>query len=679
MKHIYFGTRDRMIWAKPPAVETPLTRVGTANVGSDVNGGGYAKLSPTSHKDYTFTWGASPAQDIYDIVDYRSGAYGDGLLYYIDPFAMRTNILPQSFSVPSLLCDIGKMSGTVTAPSGTRTVLTNLFTNPSFEGSGVTVEVWRNYFLGSNASSTGAGWGGWSGTTGNTAVNTAVDAPWSLSGTAIRRTWSAVADPNSGDCSINVQASLTGLEGQTITVVRRIVASRSGLVLSPPTLAVVTGQSAPAAIARSRSTNLTATAGEVITDWVTFTVPATIQQDTRFYTSVSSKVEGDYVEQSMGDIYLGSYQPNRKWFSGSFSPDSDLTPAWTGTVNNSASILHGVKTPNVSQSSINPIRSSQWASKGGYSVRLIPYGTTSDTSMYIAGSTSGLTGQGVTLIGGKTYTVVGTSRTDMPLTGTLNGRAGGFRVVYNTVAGWTGSVNVGTHIPTPTIAGEYRHRLTFTLPSDVVWCLVQLYCGASVGNGDVWWDDVALVEGEHPDLMPFDGSNPWHGYKSRWTGAVNASTSELQLDITSPLYTKRPLPLPRTITDFTSDPVFGTPIPPNYNLWVNYTATMPCLQINDSLVTETQPDASVVWHKVMGSWATLRWSRSGTSTIWGAQAIMLPEGETPPPVPKWYLGHGNWGLRFSTEPQVVGITARLGGEGGLLNGVATFKETGLWE
>lgn len=129
---IYFGTRDRMRWVKAPAVNTPLSKAGWSNVGTDLNGGGYAKLSPTAHREYEFTWGASPAQDIYDILDYRSGAYGLGFLYYLDPFAMETNAFSEAFSMPKTLCAIGRIGGTYTTPSGGRLIATNLETNPRF-------------------------------------------------------------------------------------------------------------------------------------------------------------------------------------------------------------------------------------------------------------------------------------------------------------------------------------------------------------------------------------------------------------------------------------------------------------------------------------------------------------------------------------------------------------------
>ena len=129
---VYFGTKERMRWVKAPAVNTPLSKAGWSNVGTDLNGGGYAKLSPTAHKEYEFTWGASPAQDIYDILDYRSGAYGLGPLYYLDPFAMQTNILSAAFSMPRTLAEIGKLGGSFTVNTEPLRVSFSGAESPSF-------------------------------------------------------------------------------------------------------------------------------------------------------------------------------------------------------------------------------------------------------------------------------------------------------------------------------------------------------------------------------------------------------------------------------------------------------------------------------------------------------------------------------------------------------------------
>lgn len=120
---VYFGTKNSMRWVKPPAVNTPLSSAGWSSVGNDLNGGGYVKLSDASSKEYRFEWGASPAQEVYDILDYRSGAYGSGLIYYNDPFAMRYNILCEAISYPAILAQTGRFSGATTVSTVASTTL----------------------------------------------------------------------------------------------------------------------------------------------------------------------------------------------------------------------------------------------------------------------------------------------------------------------------------------------------------------------------------------------------------------------------------------------------------------------------------------------------------------------------------------------------------------------------
>lgn len=117
---IYFGTRERMIWVKAPATGTPLSAESWTNSGQDLNGGGYVLNSEASHKNYEFTWGASPADEVYAITDYFSGAYGTGPLYFIDPFAQKRNLFNDPFSIPFKMIQMGLLKGLQYsgAPSG---------------------------------------------------------------------------------------------------------------------------------------------------------------------------------------------------------------------------------------------------------------------------------------------------------------------------------------------------------------------------------------------------------------------------------------------------------------------------------------------------------------------------------------------------------------------------------
>lgn len=150
-----------MIWTKAPATGMPIGSDSWNMTGTDLNGGGFVQNSDTHNRTYEFTWGAAPLKEIYEITDYATGAYGEGPLYFLDPFAMQTNLFNDAFSAPYKLVRGGLLFGNVTdtvtnvpnifsnsnfdtAKTTDRLVATNLATNPSFEAAGATVEVYRN-------------------------------------------------------------------------------------------------------------------------------------------------------------------------------------------------------------------------------------------------------------------------------------------------------------------------------------------------------------------------------------------------------------------------------------------------------------------------------------------------------------------------------------------------------
>ena len=174
------------------------------------------------------------------------------------------------------------------------------------------VEAARNYHRNPGAVST-EGFGFYSGGSGNAVSMSLVNAGWSLSERAASVTWTDVGS-SEGDIHA-VVGPIAGV-GTVVTVVFRWVASRSGMVMGAPR--VYDGNVGHiTTTARSRSANLTAMAGEVVEDWATFAIPQGATADLRLYVAVIAKQPGDSVDMSMADAYIGEYQPDREWFSGS--------------------------------------------------------------------------------------------------------------------------------------------------------------------------------------------------------------------------------------------------------------------------------------------------------------------------------------------------------------------------
>lgn len=101
-KRMYFGTRERMTWVKCPAIEADISKNGWSTEGVFLSGGAYARSSVTSHKRYQFSWNLAAQEDIYEVLDYQQGLYGTGLIYFLDPFAQSTNVLPSWWASPRL-------------------------------------------------------------------------------------------------------------------------------------------------------------------------------------------------------------------------------------------------------------------------------------------------------------------------------------------------------------------------------------------------------------------------------------------------------------------------------------------------------------------------------------------------------------------------------------------------
>lgn len=185
------------------------------------------------------------------------------------------------------------------------------------------------------------------------------------------------------------------------------------------------------------------------------------------------------------------------FFSGAVSPDSDLVPSWTGTANASESILTGKQVIDVG--SVSAYSSASWSLPGGSrSIHVSGRWDSNDSYASIGGDAGGLR---LGMEAGKTYTVLATARMTEPMTGQINGRAR--TVTLHTRAG-------GAHVPssspqTPNIAGVHQIRWTFTIPANSVEAFLRLYNGAYAGEGEIWWDNVLLIEGDYKGPY-FDGS-----------------------------------------------------------------------------------------------------------------------------------------------------------------------------
>ncbi|AWY06379.1 hypothetical protein SEA_TANDEM_49 [Microbacterium phage Tandem] len=176
------------------------------------------------------------------------------------------------------------------------------------------------------------------------------------------------------------------------------------------------------------------------------------------------------------------------------SPDPDMTAAWTGTANNSPTVLNGVSVPNVVASRAVAIRSSHWAQEGSYSMRVIPTNETVNAAISVGGLPT-------------TATHIVTSYLSSPFTGT-----GGSALWGSVRRSQAGGVVESLR---PNVSGTYTHRIL----TDSATSNLELW-GGRKWQGDIWFDLLTVVDGSY-DGIQFSGNTSG----ASWNGAANASTS----------------------------------------------------------------------------------------------------------------------------------------------------------
>lgn len=127
MSDMWFGTQGYMQWVPCPTVDSAITREKWSTKTSYLNGGAYTRGSATSHREYVLDWGLDTRANIRKITDVANGIYGDGLTYFVDPFAADANVAPLHWSFPALGAkDAPVLDGTYNRPSITPTISNGL-------------------------------------------------------------------------------------------------------------------------------------------------------------------------------------------------------------------------------------------------------------------------------------------------------------------------------------------------------------------------------------------------------------------------------------------------------------------------------------------------------------------------------------------------------------------------
>ena len=98
---MYFGCRGNMKWIPCPKSDADLSLNRYTNEQSFHRGAQGLYQSAAGAKTYTFDFGLKHAADIQHLLNVDMGFYGSPI-YFLDPFAMKTNVLPIHWSAPFL-------------------------------------------------------------------------------------------------------------------------------------------------------------------------------------------------------------------------------------------------------------------------------------------------------------------------------------------------------------------------------------------------------------------------------------------------------------------------------------------------------------------------------------------------------------------------------------------------
>ncbi|UEJ82638.1 hypothetical protein Bra3105_17695 [Brachybacterium halotolerans subsp. kimchii] len=134
-----------------------------------------------------------------------------------------------------------------------------------------------------------------------------------------------------------------------------------------------------------------------------------------------------------------------------------------------------------------------WAAYGTQSLKIGPKSSTStnDTTFYPFGNQSDVIAAALGMTPGKTFTVGATIHLTKPQTGTLNGHARRIRINnrQSGVTDWEWALSEAA----PNAAGDWRVKVTFTVPSNSVGIHMNLCNGSATDT--VWWDALTVEEG----------------------------------------------------------------------------------------------------------------------------------------------------------------------------------------
>lgn len=114
-----FGTERYIQRVQAPATGMGKNLSQWRDVRTFLNGGATVRSSGVGHMEYNMSWGPFSQDEADKLLNFFNGLYGPGPYYFVDPFAMDKNVLPQYIAASYVGANDGfsMTGGSVTASS----------------------------------------------------------------------------------------------------------------------------------------------------------------------------------------------------------------------------------------------------------------------------------------------------------------------------------------------------------------------------------------------------------------------------------------------------------------------------------------------------------------------------------------------------------------------------------
>jgi hypothetical protein len=106
-RKVYFGNSEKQTWIVAPKTGLKAGSQGFISEQQLLNGRTFIDRSKGSHRRFTPSWigsmnDAALENSLLTIKDFADGLYGEGPFYWIDPFAVDSNLMPPHWAAPSM-------------------------------------------------------------------------------------------------------------------------------------------------------------------------------------------------------------------------------------------------------------------------------------------------------------------------------------------------------------------------------------------------------------------------------------------------------------------------------------------------------------------------------------------------------------------------------------------------